>query len=59
MMMLWLLACLSESVPSLEVSTIRTTVEFVGEPRLEMENGDIFVLDEALAVLYSVRFYMS
>jgi hypothetical protein len=57
MMMWWLLACFTESEPSNDVSTIQTTVEFVGEPRLEMENGDLFVLEEAFAVLYSVRFY--
>ena len=46
-MMWWLLACFSEVVPDYEVSTIRQTVEFVGEPRLEMENGEVFVLEDA------------
>ena len=38
------------------ISTIQTTVEFVGTPLLEHSNGDVFDLEQVSAVLYSIRF---
>ena len=38
------------------ISTIQTTVEFIGTPLLEHSNGDVFNLGQVSAVLYSVRF---
>ena len=53
----WLLACSSSSMESFKVSTIRTNVEFTGIPQVELSNGDVFILEDAFAVLYSIRFY--
>ena len=38
------------------ISTVQTTVEFVGTPLLEHSNGDVFKLEQVAAVLYSIRF---
>ena len=57
--MMWLLLWSCAHVRTLahsDISTVRTKVEFIGTPLLTMENGDVFRLETAAAVLYSVRF---
>ena len=57
--MMWLLlwSCAPQlTVVHSEITTVRTNVNFIGTPLLTMENGDVFRIETAAAVLYSVRF---